>query len=478
MRQPAALTEDTASPRSFRDPDAILIEHEGRLVRAVRGHALADFRRMLEDPVVRQWMDEGRIVRTRPLARIETPPQFAHFEGECFEHERIAFVSQPAEWAPEMLATAGSLTLKLARALLPRGWQLKDATPANVLFRNSEPVFVDLPSIVAREPGACLWVARQQFETTFLLPLIASVEAGLPVSWTLSNPVAGISHESLAAILGARRWLKPRLWRTIALPAALAARAATGGPGARGMKASSEKHARFILERSLAGLDRQLERCVARLAARTSHWQRYTATRRHYGSADLEAKHRFVSEAIAGTRPRRTLDIGANTGEFSEIAAGQGEVVALDIDERSVAAIWQRAREARLLILPLVGNFGRPTPALGWRNLELEALLARAAGVFDLVLMLAVVHHLRVTEGVPIAEQFEAVAAITRRHLLVEYVPVTDPMFAAIARGREPLYADCLRPAFETTLMQRFQIERKHELSNGRVLYLARRRLA
>jgi SAM-dependent methyltransferase len=422
-------------------------------------------------------MDQGRIVRTRPLPRIETPAQFADFDGECFEHERLPFVSQPAEWAPEMLAAAGRLTLDLARALLPRGWQLKDATPANVLFRDAEPVFVDLPSIVAREPGNCLWIARHQFETTFLLPLIASVEAGLPVSWTLANPVAGLSHEALAGILGARRWLKPRLWRSVALPAALAAKAAAGAGAPRAMKAASEEQARFILDRSYGGLDREVRRCVARLAARSSHWQRYTATRAHYGSADLEAKRRFVADAIAGTRPRRTLDIGANTGEFSEIAARQGEVVALDIDERSVAAIWSRAKQKRLPILPLVGNFARPTPAMGWRNRELESLLGRAAGSFDLVLMLAVVHHLRVTEGVPVAEQLDAVAAITRRHLLVEYVPVTDPMFAAIARGREPLYADCLRPEFEATLLQRFQIERKHELPNGRVLYLARRRL-
>ncbi len=471
------MTQAAASPRSFRDPDATLVEHDGRLVRAVRGHALADFRRMLEDPVVRKWMDQGRIVRTRPLPRIETPPQFADFDGECVEHERIAFVSQPAEWAPEMLAAAGRLTLELARALLPRGWQLKDATPANVLFRNAEPVFVDLPSIVPREPGACLWIARHQFETTFLLPLVASVEAGLPIAWTLSNPVAGLSHEALAAILGARRWLKPGLWRTVALPAALAARAAAGGGAPRAMSSASDEQARFILERSYAGLGRQLESCVAKLAARSSHWHRYTATRAHYGDADLEAKRRFVADAIAAARPRRTLDIGANTGEFSEIAAAQGEVVALDIDERSVAAIWARARKGSLPVLPLVGNFGRPTPALGWRNSELESLLARAAGSFDLVLMLAVVHHLRVTEGVPMAEQFDAVAAITRRHLLVEFVPVGDPMFAALARGREPLYDDCRRPAFEATLQARFQVERQQELPNGRVLYLARKRL-
>ena len=218
---------------------------------------------------------------------------------------------------------------------------------------------------------------------------------------------------------------------------------------------------------------------VDKLEARSSHWHRYTATRSHYGSADLEAKRTFIADAIAGTRPRRTLDIGANTGRIQRDRREPGRCRrARHRRAFGCRDLGRARRQGGLPILPLVGNFGRPTPALGWRNRELESLLGRAAGSFDLVLMLAVVHHLRVTEGVPVAEQFDAVAAITRRHLLVEYVPVTDPMFAAIARGREPLYPDCLRPEFEATLLQRFQIERKHELPNGRVLYLARRRFA
>ncbi|HEU0224247.1 MAG TPA: class I SAM-dependent methyltransferase [Steroidobacteraceae bacterium] len=468
------MTRRETSPRSFRDPDAVLVEHEGRLIRAVRAHALESFRRTLENPVVRRWMADGGIVKTWPLSRAERPRRFADFDGECFEHERIPFVSHPSEWAPEMLAAAGEATLALARALLPRGLQLKDATPANILFRGPEPVFVDLPSIIVREPGDCLWVARHQFETTFLLPLIASVEAGLPLAWTLANPVAGLAHETLARILGARRWLRPRLWRSVALPVAFAARQAAKGGAPAVMTVANDARAQYVLERAYAALGRQLRRCTDALAARGSHWQAYTATRGHYGDADLAAKRTFVSSVVADTHPERTLDIGANTGEFSEIATAQGEVVALDIDERSVAKIARRAREKKLAILPLVGNFGRPTPATGWRNREADSFLERAAGRFDLVLMLAVVHHLRVTEGVPVAQQLEAVAGITRRDLVVEFVPATDPMFAAIARGREPLYPDCLRPAFELELTRHFTIERTLELPNGRVLYFAR----
>ncbi len=470
------MSRKDGSPRSFRDPDAFLVEHEGRLIRAVRSHAVEAFKTTLAHPVTRRWMGDGRLVRTTPLSTDLLPSELAAFDGECFEHERIPFISHPCEWAPEMLSAAGELTLDLARELLPAGMQIKDATPANVLFRGTQPVFVDLPSIVARESGNCLWIARHQFETTFLLPLVASVEAGLPIAWTVSNSVAGLSHESLARILGARRWLKPRLWRSVALPAALAARAAAGAGSRTMQKTGGDRQAQFILHRAHAGLARELRRWTARLTARGSHWQAYTATRQHYGDADLAAKRAFVSEVVEVARPRTALDIGANTGEFSEIAARSADVVALDIDERSVAAIFRGAREANLRILPLVGNFGRSTPALGWRNQETDAWLERAAGRFDLVLMLAVVHHLRVTEGVPLAEQFEAVAGLTRRHLLVEYVPVKDPMFAAIARGRESLYRDCERPGFEAALNRLFQIERTRELSNGRVLYLARRR--
>jgi SAM-dependent methyltransferase len=469
------LTGSPHSQRSFRDPDAILVEHYGRLVRAVRLDAVAAFRRVLEHPLIQQWMEQGRIARTHSLPRRDWPPSLADFDGDCFLHERIPFASYPAEWAPEMLAAAGELTLELARALLPLGFQLKDATPANLLFRGSQPVFVDLPSIVPREPRDPIWLACHQFETTFLMPLIASGEAGLPLAWSLANPVAGFSHEGVAKLVGARRWLRPRLWRTVAMPAALGARSVERGSRRAPLKASSEAQARYILERSYTSLGKQLARAIGRIAALGSHWQDYTAARDHYRSADLEEKREFVRSAIADLRPPRTLDIGANTGEFSAIAATAGEVVALDIDERSVAAIWQRARETRAPILPLVGNFARPSPALGWRNGEMDAFLARAAGGFDLVMMLAVVHHLRVTEGVPVAEQFDAVAGLTRGHLLVEYVPVTDPMFAAIARGREPLYGDCERGAFEAALSKRFAVHRRQELSNGRVLYLARR---
>ena len=92
---------------------------------------------------------------------------------------------EPAEWSAAMLAQAALHTLDINEELIQHGFILKDATPSNVLFEGSSPVFVDVPSIEPLVPGRDVWLARHQLETTFLLPLIANLDAGLPIAWSL-----------------------------------------------------------------------------------------------------------------------------------------------------------------------------------------------------------------------------------------------------------------------------------------------------
>ena len=89
------------------------------------------------------------------------------------KHPRVFFPSYPWEWTPGQWVAAGELTLELCSQLLHEGWILKDATPLNILFEGSRPVFVDLLSIERRDPGSPLWLAYGQFARTFLLPLAA-----------------------------------------------------------------------------------------------------------------------------------------------------------------------------------------------------------------------------------------------------------------------------------------------------------------
>jgi SAM-dependent methyltransferase len=211
-----------------------------------------------------------------------------------------------------------------------------------------------------------------------------------------------------------------------------------------------------------------------------STWSGYLDHKSLYTPEQLAQKEAFVAEALAFARPRAVLDVGANEGHFSFLAARQGaSVVAIDFDAAVVGSIWRRANQARLDVLPLVVDLTRPTPAIGWRNRECASFLDRARGAFDMVMMLAVVHHMLVTERIPLEDILDLTEEISGEYVLIEFVAPEDPMFQRIVRGREGLYSHFTRSWFEAAAAQRFDLIRSRQIDGlHRWLYLFRRRQA
>jgi hypothetical protein len=130
------------------------------------------------------------------------------------------------------------------------------------------------------------------------------------------------------------------------------------------------------------------------------------------------------------------------------------------------------ARRRNLPIQIIHADLARPTPAVGWLNAESLALLPRLEAQFDLVLMLAVIHHLLLMEQVPLPEILALCHRLTRRHLVVEWVPVHDPMFQSLLRGRDSLYGSLTEADLLAACANRFHLLDSHTLDNGRILLL------
>ena len=90
--------------------------------------------------------------------------------------------------------------------------------------------------------------------------------------------------------------------------------------------------------------------------------------------------------------------------------------------------------------------------------------------------MLAVMHHLLVTERIPLLEILDLAADLTTKLLLIEFVGPQDEMFRRLCRGREHLHADLNGPVFEAACRRRFEIVRREQLAGShRSLYLLRK---
>ena len=93
----------------------------------------------------------------------------------------------------------------------------------------------------------------------------------------------------------------------------------------------------------------------------------------------------FKEQAVAGMLDAHAdelevvHDLGANTGRFSQIAAGKGcYVVAHDIDELAVERHYRDIRQSGIgKILPLFLDATNPTPGIGWRLNDFHGLQGR-----------------------------------------------------------------------------------------------------
>ncbi len=468
------------SIQSFRDPAGAVYRHDGRIFRAVRPESAAELDTFLTTRAAREFMDAGKLVRSIRISRDELPFAGDALRQGCalYEHERVWFPSYPHEWPAELLDAAGRLTIDLFRSALPEGFGLKDATPYNVLFQGSSPVFVDVLSFERRDLRDATWIAYAQFVRTFLLPLLAHREFGVPAADIFLRRRDGWEPEELYRWADARKLLSPAFLGLVTLPHWMArpmSRHATAETYRSQLLDSPEK-ARFILDHLLDDCSRKLDRLAPR--ASTSAWTGYLDHKSLYTAAQREQKERFVREALDLVKPRRALDVGANEGRFSFLAARHGaSVVAIDTDAAVAGNIWRGASADGLDVLPLIVDLTRPTPALGWRNQECASFLDRASGSFDLVMMLAVIHHMLVSERIPLEEVLRMAAELTRGYLLIEFVAPSDPMFIRIARGREALHKDLTRTAFEAAASVHFDLVKALPVDGlDRCLYLFRLR--
>lgn len=480
-------------PGSFRDRTSRVFHREGGVFRSLSAEALADWERLRATGWFEALQAAGKITRTRRVdaggdeaektARPEDEPGPEPVEPRwvaTLAHETIPFVSYACEWPFGMLKDAALLHLEVLETALAGGMILKDGSSFNVQWIGARPIFIDIGSFTRLEPGDP-WTGYRQFCRHFLFPLLLAAYRDVPFQPWLRGSLEGIGAGECRRLMSGRDLLRPGVLTHVWLQASAEARYGDGVAGRRnrgeavrgGDMRAALRGAGFHAGLIRANVER-LKRLIGGLGWRgtRSGWADYTEAL-PYTEQERAEKAAFVRQVVHARDRERVWDLGCNAGTYSRIAAERaGTVVAIDSDPLVVERLYQALKkDGTAGILPLVGDVADPSPDRGWRGAERPSLEGR--GRPELVLVLALAHHLVVGASIPLREVVAWLAGLGSA-VVIEFVEREDPMVRALLDAKEERYADYDRRVFERCLQEAFDTKARKVLSSGtRILYYA-----
>jgi hypothetical protein len=401
-----------------RDPVGITYMKGQKVFRDIQGEYSSYFLSILKDPAYKPVFD---------LGLVETWVVSQSSKSLTLEHPLMRPANYAYEWALPMLKDAALLTLDLNLALLEKDGVLKDATPWNILFQNTKPVWVDFTSLIPQEKDL-LWVAYDQFCRTFLFPLLVGhFYSGRMARALLLESQNGISPQEITKYLPSSAkfkfgWLNSRVYFP-KFVIDLARKSGSEKDLARRSQAvtiTSTSRRNFFesLRKDVSGIP---------VGSASSDWSRYYADiNSFFDSADFDAKQKKVAELLEKYKPRTVVDIGCNQGGYAILAALRGcAVTAFDNDEDSINLLYKIAKEKNLGVLPLTGDVLYPAPQCGWRGQEFPSAPVRFRS--EMAMALALVHHLAITQIQTFDRIVLTLSEYAEKWLITEFVPLEDP---------------------------------------------------
>lgn len=393
----------------MRDPQSSIIIAEDQVVRYLR-ESLPD-QHPLCSKYVNDWVTSGLLI------------PFEWLDELMLLSPKIPFVSSPEEWCDEQLLDAALLTLDLLEKSNEQGADMKDASAWNVIFDGCKPVFCDLTSLEPIKYHA--WWAAGQFVRHFISPLWLARTTGLQSRDLFRLNREGASSELVCETLGLRRFLN-RCWPLVAKANGHATSAASA------LVTPKTQHYRKQLVVSF----RWMLKGVSPRFARNTLWGNYIDQRYHYTSDALKVKRDQVAQWLMHLKPKWTLDLGCNSGEFSQLAIDAGsKVIALDSDHDVVQAMYLKHRGNNKLF-PVLSSFDDIHSGRGWAGTEHPGLAQRFVEIADLVMVLALLHHLTISSSVDLEQVARFIAKCTSRWLVIEWVEPSDPQVQLLCAQR------------------------------------------
>ncbi len=453
------LIEQHRDAASFRDSAGFIFHEDNEVYRFISSQYYPQYIKFKSLGFYEKLISKGYL-----LPFEEVPSDANHKNNTLIiKPQKIPFISYPYEWSFGQLKDAALLTLEVQKVALQYGLQLKDASAYNIQFIGTKPVFIDTLSFEAVDPSL-IWVGYKQFCQHFLAPLAIYAFCDPRMKNLLTSHIDGIPLDLATSLLPKRAYLSPSRFIHLWLHAYFQGKKESPSRPKLQKPVTSSASAFGLIE-SLKGGIRNLKRKKEK-----SVWDHYYQGD-SYRNKDFKEKVSAITHVLSEIKPTLLWDLGANDGFFTEIAAKYSQYsIALDFDLTCIENMYQRLKkEKNLSILPLNMDIANPSPGIGWENLERKSILNR--GPCDVALALALIHHLIVSCAIPL-DKLVVFFHTLCRHLIIEFVPPSDPKFQQICKTNPNDFSFFTEEAFSLAFSKYFTLEKRMPIGNSlRVLY-------
>lgn len=476
------------------DPNSAVSEEGERIVRRVSSE-IEEHLRILQRCEEKRLFDQG-LIPTRVLVK----PSREN-EPLILEHPRIPFVSYPHEWCTAMFQDAAIFQLEFNQLLIEQGMTLKDSHPWNIVFQGVRPFFVDFSSLISRDR-----LNREEWLGTFSRAWMKRIWDQMPVAskyFYESYRRMFFPYFYFPLLMMKRK--RTRMARQVLLETTINTSdrvidwMQAGGP-LWIINFMSEVFRAGVLIRGRDGELCYLDALKKEISSwdvksqKSKYVKYYEQKKENVDLRDQSSwgvKQKSVYELLQKASPKSVMDLACNTGWFSILAAKMGaSVVGVDIDEECVNRLYDHAKSLGLQISPFIMNVLTPTldnfSTSG--SSDGQAVLKSADKRFkcEMVMVLALVHHLCLGEGVSLDRAVSIFSAYSNRYLIVEFVPLDDPLiqgeksFFKAYQSNPEAFSIYRLDAFKSALAAaQFRIlTEKPSHPEGRVLILAERAIS
>jgi hypothetical protein len=445
-------------PASFRDPSGRLFRHAAAIYRTASPDALAVLRQARATGLLDALERDGLFLPTEIVESRAEGLEPSEVGDWVVRQPQLPLVTYSYEWSFSMLRDAALRTLDALGVALAHGFILKDSTSFNIVFEGTVPRLVDVHSLEPRAEGT-MWAGYAQFCRAFLFPLFLMSYKGIDPRPALVAGLGEVSVADTARILRGRDRLRPGVLVNVTMQAQLERRFA-GRAEDVGRAGAAMKYPASAVRNQVQRLKTVIEKLPL---PRGDNWTTYTETHT-YDTTAVQAKEQFVHRALTEQRPGVVLDLGTNTGQYARLARGTGaRVIAVDVSSPCVDAVYRESR-GDLQLSPLVADLTKPTPPIGWRLVERKGLFDRLTG--DFLMALALIHHLRITGGIPLTEVIALLTTLAPSGV-IEWVGRDDSMVRRLLALRPDVYDDYTKEHFTEILAARARIVQVHDLPGG-----------